>query len=135
MQMTRVVRWLSLPYGASALSLCLGLTVLVGWHTHNLALFRVHPSFVAMSYITALGFFLCGATLFFVLRGLSRPALVGGACVLAIGSLTLCEYLFGRDLGIDELFMKAYVRAGIVHSDRADQRVRRVSAVREGLPA
>jgi len=106
----------------SFLSMLLGLMVLVGWYTHTQVLLRLSPAFVAMSYNTALGFLLCGIGLLATGRGLSRPArfLTGlsGIGAVVIGLLTLSEYLFGINLGLDELFMKSYVRSGVTAPGR-----------------
>lgn len=87
----------------------LGLTVLVGWHTHNTVLLQIDPSFVAMVYNTALGFVLCGASLLMITVGWPRLAVVGGVYAIAVGLLTLAEFTFAKDLGIDQLFMRHYV--------------------------
>lgn len=97
---------------AGGLSAALGLTVMLGWHTHNTALLQIHPSFVAMVYNTALGFFLCGASLIAIALGRPRLAIIGGVYVVVIGLLTLFEFAFAKDLGIDQLFMRHYVLVG-----------------------
>lgn len=94
---------------AGALSAALGLTVLVGWYTHNTTLLQIHPSFVAMVYNTALGFLLCGASLIAIALGRRRLAVVGGVYAIAAGLLTLAEFTFAKDFGIDQLFMRHYV--------------------------
>lgn len=114
------------PFGvaraAGGLSAALGLVVLFGWYTHTLVLLRLSPAFVAMAYNTALGFLLCGLGLGAVTRADSRAArllvlLCGGGAV-ALGLLTLSEYLFGVSFGLDELMMKAYVRSGVTAPGR-----------------
>jgi hypothetical protein len=47
----------------------LGLTFIVGWHTHNLAISQIQPSFVAMVSNTAVGFRLCEAALLMIALG------------------------------------------------------------------
>jgi PAS domain S-box-containing protein len=103
---------------ASNICLILGVVVLTGWYTHNVTLLRVYPTFVAMAYNTALGFFLCGNAFLGLVLGRPRTALAAGLCVGVIGLLTLSEYIFNINLGIDELFMKEYVRAGILNPAR-----------------
>ncbi len=94
---------------AGGLSAALGLTVLVGWYTHNTALLQIHPSFVAMVYNTALAFLLCGTALVAIALGRPRLAIIGGGYAVVIGLLTLGEFLFARDFGIDQFFMRHYV--------------------------
>lgn len=113
---------LAVARAGGGLSAALGLLVLFGWYTHNLALLRLSPAFMAMAYNTALGFLLCGLGLGAVTRADSRAARLlvllcgGGAAV--IGLLTLSEYLFGVSLGLDELMMKSYVRSGVTAPGR-----------------
>ena len=103
-------RWPTLvATAAGGLSAALGLTVMVGWYTHNTTLLQIHPSFVAMVYNTALGFVLCGAALLMIALGRPRWAVVGGVYAVAVGLLTLAEFTFTKDLGIDQLFMRHYV--------------------------
>ena len=64
---------------AGGLCAALGLVVLYGWYTHNLALLHVYPTFVAMAYNTALDFFLCGAALLAAAVGRRRLALAARA--------------------------------------------------------
>lgn len=83
----------------------LGLMALVGWHTQNLTLIRVMPASAPTYYNTALGFFLCGAGLLAVVGGWVLMARVVGGLVVVLGLGTLTQYLFGLDLGIDQLAM------------------------------
>lgn len=94
----------------------LGLTVLVGWHTHTVPLLRIQPAFVAMAYNTALGFFLSGLGPLAALACAPRAAYAARACGLTVallGLLTLSEYLGGWNLRLGELLMRAYIRSGV----------------------
>ncbi len=95
-----------------------GFLVLVGWHTHNLALLHLHPTFVAMAYNAALGFFLSGIGLTALTLRRPRFAIPAGVYGVVFGVLTLGEYLFGCDFHIDELFMRAYTVAGVTNNAR-----------------
>ncbi len=101
--------------GASAF---LGVLVLAGWYTHSPALIQVLPAFVPMQYNTALGFLLCGVGLLSVALGRVRLAAACGAVAGTIGLLTLIEYLFGLDLGIDQLLMTHYITVETSHPGR-----------------
>ncbi len=107
---------------AGGLSAALGLIVLFGWYTHTLPLLRLSPAFVAMAYNTALGFLLCGLGLAALTRaerrGARALALLGGGGAVTLGLLTLSEYLCGVSLGLDELMMKSYIRAGVTAPGR-----------------
>ena len=96
----------------------LGLTVLVGWYTHNLALIHVLPAFVGMAYNTALGFLFGGVSL--AASAGRRPRLTLPAIVFAalVGLPTLAEYVTGRSFGLDQMLMSAYTRAGVTQAGR-----------------
>ncbi len=110
-----------LPTIAGLVSILLGALVLVGWYTHSEALIQVHPSFVPMQYNTALGFFLCGAAILSLRLLDAKRWMVGGGLAIvamAIGLLTLIQYVFGRDIGLDQLFMEHYVTVKTSHPGR-----------------
>ena len=102
---------------ASAVSMLLGLSVMVGWHTHVIPLIQIHPSFVPMQYNTALGFLLSGLMLG-LLGVLPRVVMTCAALVTTIGILTLLEYTIGADLGIDQLLMQHDITIKTSHPGR-----------------
>ena len=112
---------LGLRRAAGAFCLGLGCVVLTGWYTHTLSLLRISPAFVAMAFNTALTFLLSGLGLLacsFPQRSARVLTRIGGAASLLVGLLTLAEYLLHVNLGIDQLFMHAYVRSGILAPGR-----------------
>ena len=99
-----------------AISLLVGLTVLVGWFTRTDALLQLHPSWVPMQLNTALGFAALGvAGALFAAR---RSALAPGAFVALVGAATLAQYGFDVDLGIDELLMESHLVVETSHPGR-----------------
>src|SRR5271168_4278979 len=99
---------------ALLLSLCvaaLGIAVLAGWAFEIDALKSVFPGLVTMKANTALLILFCGAALALLSR-VTRTgrhylcASFAGWFVAALSALTLAEYLFGRDLGIDQLLFR-----------------------------
>jgi PAS domain S-box-containing protein len=82
-----------------------GIVVLAGWITGAGLLKSVLPGLVQMKANTALGFICCGFALWLVVRRPERRILIRALIGVAIllGSLTLIEYLSGRNLGIDQL--------------------------------
>lgn len=92
----------------AALLMLLGLTVMVGWHTHSTLLIQIDPNYVPMQYNTAAGFLLSGAGLLAMVLGSTNTAMVSGAAVGALGMLTLIEYIAGVDFGIDQRLMIPY---------------------------
>jgi hypothetical protein len=103
---------------AGVFSTLLGVCVLLGWYTHNIALIQISSAFVPMQYNTALGFLLSGLGLMFLHLGFSRLLTFVGTLVLLIGSLTLIEYVFGFDLGVDQLLMEHYITTETSHPGR-----------------
>ena len=99
-------------------SLALGLIVLFGWYTHSTTLIQVHASFVPMQYNTALGFLVCGIGLLAIIQTRFKISRLSGFFLVLLGGLTLIEYIFGADLGIDQLFMEHYVSLKSSHPGR-----------------
>ncbi|MBW4576092.1 MAG: response regulator [Aphanothece sp. CMT-3BRIN-NPC111] len=99
---------------ASAIAILIGSLVIIGW-IYNIAILKSFlPGLVAMKANTALNFILAGVSLW-----LSQTKQTGKsgrvkryimqACasiVLLVSGLTLTEYLFDWDLGIDQLLFK-----------------------------
>ncbi len=103
---------------SAALVTALGVLVVIGWHTHNETLLHVRPNLVTMVYNTALGLILCGTGIIAIALGRPRWALPGGVLVSALGVLTLAEYKFGVDLGIDQLLMQPYISVANAYPGR-----------------
>ena len=104
-----------------ALSSILGIVVLVGWYTHNITLIQVLPTFVAMQFNTALSFLLSGLGVIALARenrSASSTSIVCGIAVILVGLLTLVQYIFVINLGIDELLMEHYITTETSHSGR-----------------
>ncbi len=99
-------------------SCLIGAIVILGWYTGNVTLIQIFPTFVPMQYNTALGFLLSGVGLVALVRGYSRTTVLFGGVVAAIGLLTLIEYIFVVDLGIDQLLMDHYVTTQTSHPGR-----------------
>ena len=91
----------------SLLVTALGAFVLTGWALDIAVLKNVLPGLVTMKANTALGMLLCGAALALLSREtVGRPIRIATAVmavvVIALGALSLAEYLFGWNLGIDQ---------------------------------
>ena len=85
----------------------LGALVLVGWRLDIAVLKSVFPGLVSMKPNTALGILLGGVALALLSREkVAVPArfwaTLMAAVMVALGALTLSEYLFGWELGIDQ---------------------------------
>ena len=104
--------------GSGIFCTLLGLVVLTGWYTHDLALLHVHSGWVAMAYNTALGFVLCGVSLLSVRSRYPQIAALGVFFGSAVGLMTLAEYIFNLNLGIDQLLMRSYTTASTASPGR-----------------
>lgn len=95
--------------GACVVLVALGVTVLTGWAAGVELLKSIGPDFDSMRTNTAFAFLVAGITLWLLRENNDRAltsqwlARGGSAIVAAIGVLTLCEYLTGWNLGIDQL--------------------------------
>jgi signal transduction histidine kinase len=100
----------SLARGASAAVVAVGLAVLLGWLLDIAALKSVWSGLATMKPNTALAFCLAGASAYLSASAGSRDgsrrrsvARIAALLVALLGLLTLGEYAFGWDLGIDQL--------------------------------
>lgn len=109
---------------AGAIAVFVGSLVLVGWCLGIEVLKRGFPGSPAtMKVNTALCFVLCGVSLWLFLKATNQGSreertienyphssfLISRVCAIAvttIAALTLCEYLFGWNIGIDELLFR-----------------------------
>jgi PAS domain S-box-containing protein len=87
---------------------CMGVVVLLGWFFDNNALKSVFPGLVAMKPNTAVGLLLGGTALVLLAKARTSQAtrrIVALMAVLLVvlGVLTLGEYVFGWNAGIDKL--------------------------------
>lgn len=97
-------------YSAIAVALT-GLCVLAGWLFDIPFLKSIHPDLVTMKVNTALSFLLMGSSLWLLREGsttrleryVARTLVI---IVLFVGGLTLAEYIFSADIGIDQLVFK-----------------------------
>lgn len=83
-----------------------GVSAIVGWHTKSQLLIQISPAFPPVVYNTALCTVLAGTALLSLLHGYRLLLWFCATVITILGFLTLCEYLFSIDLGIDELFMQ-----------------------------
>lgn len=93
------------------LVLSVGLLVIAGWIFNLEILTKIHPSWVSMKSNAALCLILCALAQLFQLKSENRPnlkkyTLISTTIVGAISTMTLVEYLFDTDLGIDNTIIK-----------------------------
>ncbi|MDN4503459.1 ATP-binding protein [Alteromonadaceae bacterium BrNp21-10] len=102
--------------GTAAFILVLGCVVMLGWFLRITALIQILPSLVPMQFNTALCFALLGAAaLFNKRRNLSTTLTV--SCLL-IATITLLQYIFELNTGLDHLFIEPHVSTKTHHIGR-----------------
>jgi diguanylate cyclase (GGDEF)-like protein/PAS domain S-box-containing protein len=84
---------------------------LVGWHAHDAALLEVHAGWGPIAYNSALSLVAGGSSLLALAVGRRVLALPGGIFVAVLGGLACVETLSGRAMGVDQLFVHAWVVA------------------------
>lgn len=104
--------------GALYISLS-GLIALIGWHVGSVAMMKIFPNFSPIQYNPALGFLLAGIGIITLLKGYRRLTLTIGSILVTYGFLTSIQFLFGVNIGIDELFIKSYIEPDAEFPGRA----------------
>jgi PAS domain S-box-containing protein len=94
----------------AGIAITLGGLVLIGWRLGVHSIMSVLPGLAIMKPLVALGFILCGASLW---SGAPRPSFVQltisrvtAMAVILLGSVTLLEYVTGSDLHFDALLFR-----------------------------
>ncbi len=96
---------------AALIVMLVGLFVMVGWTIQSQLMISILPSFPAMVFNTALGFFLCAVSLLFTQINKSSYSLFPAVFASLIGLSTLIMYIFKVDLGIDELVFEDFIKS------------------------
>lgn len=96
----------------------LGIIVIVGWYASVPAFVQLLPSFVPMQFNTALGFLLAGFSIITLVLQKPNISKVSGGLTLLLGLLTLFQYVFYVNLGIDQLFMEHSITTKTSHPGR-----------------
>ena len=106
-----VTPWpMRLAAGSAVFTVALGLTVLAGWFSHTTSLIQLKPQLPPMTRNAAACFLLCGLALLTVARGGPRWLVVVCAGIVNVVSvLTILEYAFRVNPGIDEVLGPSYI--------------------------
>src|SRR5579864_7464891 len=86
-----------------ALAVLLGSFVLVGWAVHSTFLIQVAPDLAPMQRNTALSFSLSGLALLGIAMSWRWLVFIGSTITATLAAVSLIEYLFRVNFGIDEL--------------------------------
>ena len=106
-------------FGIGGVCAVLGLVVLLGWCLHVPRLIQLRPNLAPMQFNTALCTAFAGMAL--ALRASRKLPMAGttlASAVAGLGGLTLGEYLFGFNLGIDQLLFRSYITTETSHLGR-----------------
>ncbi len=101
---------------AAGLSVLEGLLVMVAWHTRTTIIIQWPPGSPPIRYNAALMLVLVGLALLAWLGRRRYIALGLSSAVIFISGLTLAQYVFGVDFGIDQLLMHDYITGGLYAS-------------------
>ncbi|HWQ19139.1 MAG TPA: PAS domain S-box protein [Methanotrichaceae archaeon] len=102
----------------SAAAALVGILVLLGWALNNPALISGFPGLEGMKANVALAFVLCSLSLWLRRGGDSRgrsASMALAMLVALLGLVTLMEYLFGLDVGIDQVLINDFTVAGTAY--------------------
>lgn len=97
-------------FTATGITIILAMIVIIGWYLENNLLTSIFPGQVDMKFNTAVGFLLASLAILLFYFSAKNKSLYKIACFLslsvaAIGLLTLLEYIFDFNPGIDEFFV------------------------------
>src|SRR6185295_2557932 len=96
--------------GSAVCAVALGVVVLAGWFFHLPALIQIRPHLLPMPRNAAAGFVLCGlALLSIAIRGPRWLVLVCAGFAGTLSVLTILEFAFRVNLGVDELLGPSYI--------------------------
>jgi PAS domain S-box-containing protein len=87
----------------------LGISVIIGWHTNNPTLIQILPTLTPMQYNSAICFVLSGIALILLVFKKYYGVILLSLPLILVGFLTILEYSFNINLGIDQLLMRAYI--------------------------
>lgn len=92
---------------AGVLTVLVSLLVLTGWFLNIAVLKSVLPDYISMKFNTAICFLLIGISLLLLEKQKARPVAVASMLlVMLVGILSLYQYVFATNIGIDELLWK-----------------------------
>ncbi len=101
-----------------AFTLLIGLSVIVGWWAGIDSLVQIHEDAVPMQFNTALCFLGISVSALAIFRKAYRFSAVVCSVVFVIALLTLIQYLFNLDFGVDQLFHQHEITTQTSHPGR-----------------
>jgi len=109
-----VVRFRSFSFLAGSFVIGVGCLVLAGWALESSFLKSLYPDLGLVKFNTALAFVLSGASVVLLQENAAngRRKMLAKVCALIVtlvGFLTICEYISGQNLGVDQLIFRDIV--------------------------
>lgn len=95
----------------------IALSVIVGWFIKSPELVQINPAFETMKFNTALLLFFFGISVTVLDTQHTKITIFSALMAFAISFLTLIEFIFHIDLGIDELFHSHFMYSPILKTD------------------
>lgn len=126
----KTIPFLYIVVQCNAILICLlGAIVIVGWYLDIPALIQIHKDFVPMQFNTALGFILASIGISLMLYQLPQSnfskvpkisviSMICAIVLIMLGGLTLLQYIFNLNLGIDQFFFQHYITVKTSHPGR-----------------
>ncbi|GAB4226873.1 MAG: hypothetical protein Tsb0021_03240 [Chlamydiales bacterium] len=95
-----------------------GFLIIIAWYTYATEILQYPEGSVPVQYNTAICFILSGLALIFCVLRFNFIAKLTSSLVIFIAGLTLVEYLFNLNVGIDTFLFKPYIYAKTSHLGR-----------------
>ena len=110
----------TISFLATVLTMIIGTLVIIGWVTHNDFLMSIIPGGVKMKFNSALCFLLSSMVLLLHFSPVKnklqhRIPIAFSVFVSLTGLLTLLEYIFNYNIGIDEFFVRDELSSSAIH--------------------
>jgi PAS domain S-box-containing protein len=112
----RPYEWLL--YGMVVVPFGVGLLVMWAWYTTTPSLITLLPGAPAMQFNTALGLVVSSVSLFLFLRQQKYAVYGLSGLFLILCLMTFLQYVFNRDLGVDQLFFRVASAEGVAFPGR-----------------
>jgi len=96
----------------------IGAMEMLAWHLQWTTVLQINASYAPMTYNTALALLVTGLAIAFAVRGPTRWLRVAGILDVMLGAPGLAREAVGRDLHIDELFVRAHLVSSAEHPGR-----------------
>lgn len=102
----------------SSLAALISIIVIIGWYLKSTLLVHVFPNYSPMQYNTALCMLLISLSVFLVLFEKSLASMILASIAFVLSSMTVTEYIFDVNFGIDEFFIKPFTIAKSTYPGR-----------------